>query len=494
MTKIETRPPAGAPPGLAATGLTIRAALVIGFGVSFGLWFWSSYQLTQRMTDLERQTAEISGRYMSAQELLSNVRAQVLLAFVYTRDALLDPDPASAARYIQHFEDTYRGAERLLALYVPVLDTPDERARIAELRREIDEFHAAMGGILDIGGRRTTAEALAVFRERLFPRREVVLRVSEQVQTLNRSAYVDQRERTAALHREMERQAWRRLGFALTATLAIGLMATLYATRLETYLKQQRLRDLQLTSDLHRLSARLTSLQEDERRTIARELHDEVGQALTAIRVELALAQRAGDAPHVIAARLDQARQMAEDTLQTIRNLSHLLHPPMLDDLGLPAAIKSYLQGFSRRHGVDTGLLHEHMDARLAPEVETALYRIVQEALTNVAKHARARRCRVYLQGLTSTVLVTIEDDGTGFDPAARSLEPPGLGLISIRERTAQLGGTFQIESAPGQGTRLTVEVPARPRIAEVPPPPAEGRARESEDVTNDETANLSGR
>jgi signal transduction histidine kinase len=106
------------------------------------------------------------------------------------------------------------------------------------------------------------------------------------------------------------------------------------------------------------------------------------------------------------------------------------------------------------------------MDQRLAPQTETAVYRIIQEALTNVAKHAKATSCRVYLQGLTNTILITIEDDGVGFDPGdTRSAsDPRGLGLVGIRERVAQLHGTVRLESAPGKGTRLTVELPGEPR------------------------------
>jgi signal transduction histidine kinase len=146
-----------------------------------------------------------------------------------------------------------------------------------------------------------------------------------------------------------------------------------------------------------------------------------------------------------------------------VRDLSHLLHPAMLDDLGLAAATEWYLKGFGKRHGVKTELLQDHLDDRLAPDTETAVYRIVQEALTNVAKHAKATRCRVYLQRLTNTLLVTIEDDGVGFDPVdTRSADGThGLGLVGIRERVAQLRGTVRLESGAGKGTRLTVEVPA---------------------------------
>jgi signal transduction histidine kinase len=448
------------PPGSPFTRLTIKAALVIGFGVTFGVWLWSGYQLTARMTELETQTTDVNMRYMRAQELLASVRAQVLLASLSVRDALLDPDASTARTYVKQFEDTLRLADEAMDQYVPVLSSTDEKTRIDALRREISDFHRAMLAVLTADGATWRRDARALLRQTVAPRREVVMRVSDQVQALNRTAFVEQRNQTAALYGDAQRRTWLRLGGALAASLGIGLLAIVYAGRLEARLRRQRRRDLQLADDLHRLSGRITTLQEDERRAIARELHDEVGQALTAMRVGLALAQTSVDSPQATA-RIADARDVAETTLQRIRTLSHLLHPPMLDDLGLPAAIKSYLEDFAARHGIETHLQQQDMDTRLTPEVETALYRIVQEGLTNVAKHARARSCRVHLEGLMDSVRVTIEDDGAGFDSSiGRSPEERGLGLIGIRERVARLGGVFQIESAAGQGSTVMVEVP----------------------------------
>jgi len=154
---------------------------------------------------------------------------------------------------------------------------------------------------------------------------------------------------------------------------------------------------------------------------------------------------------------------------EDVHALSYRLHPSMLDDLGLPATIDWYLKGFGRRHGVRIELLQQGMDGRLASETEAGIYRIVQEALTNVAKHAQASTCRVFLQRLTNTVLVTIEDDGVGFRPEDISVPGAsrGIGLVGVRERVAQLRGELRLESGPGKGTRLTVEVPARPRELE---------------------------
>ena len=143
--------------------------------------------------------------------------------------------------------------------------------------------------------------------------------------------------------------------------------------------------------------------------------------------------------------------------------MSQLLHPATLDELGLAETTVWYLRSFAQRTGIRAELTQDRMDARMAPDVEICAYRIIQEALTNVAKHAQATSCRVFLQRLPHSLLLTVEDDGTGFDLKRRATaggSPRGLGLIGIRERVSGLGGTFGMESALGKGTRLTAELP----------------------------------
>jgi signal transduction histidine kinase len=451
--------------------LTIRAALVLAFGLTFGIWLFAGYYFTRRIAEVERQAATINARYMQAQELLSTIRAQVLLGSVYVRDALLDPDPASAEAYRRQVEDTYLAVNQALRQYVAVLDSPAEREHVARLHLEIDEFRRTMLQVLATDSRASLARARMVLRTQIAPKRQLVIRVSEDVQALNRSAFVKQQSGIAQVYGGTQRRLWETLGFALVSSFGVALWATLHASRLENRLRRQRSTEVQNARELQHLSAKLITAQEEERRSIARELHDEVGQVLTAIKVELAVAERTLLAGGGAADLLRDARSITEGALTTVRDLSHLLHPSMLDDLGLPAAIEWYLRSFGRRHDIRADVVHEGMDQRLAPEIETAAYRIAQEALTNVAKHARATVCRVYLQRLPNTILITVEDNGAGFDPGAeRRGERAGLGLVGIRERAAQLRGTVRLESTPGKGTRLTVELPARRRPADAPP------------------------
>jgi signal transduction histidine kinase len=177
--------------------------------------------------------------------------------------------------------------------------------------------------------------------------------------------------------------------------------------------------------------------------------------------MEVGVALRGRDADRQRAS-LEEARSIAETTLQSVRDLSQLLHPSMLDDFGLPEALTAYLRNFSRRTGIRAQLTTERMEDRLPSEVEVCVYRIVQEATTNVARHSGASSCTVSLVRRDGMLQLTIEDDGKGIDLKARPQAdaPRGLGLIAMRERAQALSGGFVIENRDEGGTRLTVRLP----------------------------------
>jgi len=444
--------------------LTIRAALVLGFGLVLGLWLFTGYAFTTRMVATERRTSEVTRRYLQAQDALSAVRLQLNVSSIALRDALLDPSPANEASHLQRLEASYATINAALDAYQPVLDTRAEPVEMDRLRAEIAEFRKVTLEVLAAyhGDRSTPASRL--LEEWITPRRSTAIAVSDEIRALNRRALVQHQIATAEIHRAEEQLWWRRVGLALAGTIGIAFLAVLYAGRLEDRLRRERDKDAQHTRDLQRLSARLVAAQEEERRNIARELHDEVGQVLTAIKVDLQMAQRSLQAQGHDPAALMDLQDMTDGALGTVRNLSQLLRPTMLDDLGLGAAIDWQLRSLSRRHHVIVELVQEGLTERLDSDTEVAAFRIVQEALTNVARHANASRCTVRLSHAGDRLMVTVTDDGQGFDPGAveRRGERRGLGLIGLRERVAEREGTLSIESAPGQGTRVVVELPVR--------------------------------
>ena len=200
---------------------------------------------------------------------------------------------------------------------------------------------------------------------------------------------------------------------------------------------------------------RVVAAQELERRRLARELHDETGQALTS--VLLGLKQLEGAESSEAVAGL---RELVVATLQDVRRLAVELRPKVLDDFGLMPALERLTQGFAEQTGIAVDLEAGAIAERLPTELETAIYRIVQESLTNVVKHARARRVSVLVTRNDGRIKAVIEDDGAGFDPAAS--DGGGMGLVGMRERIELLDGSLRVESSPSSGTTVAVEVPLR--------------------------------
>lgn len=215
---------------------------------------------------------------------------------------------------------------------------------------------------------------------------------------------------------------------------------------------------------LETFSRRLLEAHETERRRIARELHDEIGQVLTAVQINLQALQSAGDACPV-APRLDDSLDIVEQALREVQNLSLDLRPSLLDDLGLVAALRWFVDRQAERSGLIARFDADPSIGRLNPELETACFRIVQEALTNVIRHAQAKHVLVELRRHEAGLLLTIRDDGVGFDASAvqkNTLPDVRLGLKGMEERALALGGRIEIESAPGRGTEVRARFPLK--------------------------------
>lgn len=226
--------------------------------------------------------------------------------------------------------------------------------------------------------------------------------------------------------------------------------------RLFESVKQQR-------EQLLALTIRLAESEAAERQQLARELHDQVGQNLTALGINLNIVrtQMPKEALSQICSRLDDSLSLVEQTTERIRNVMADLKPPVLDDYGLVAALRWYGAQFSSRTGIPVDVQGEEPLPRLTPHVENTMFRITQEALTNVAKYSQAAKVTVIVEAEKKTVLLIIMDNGIGFDPTQlnKPNKASGWGLLTMSERAETIGGYFRIDSRPGQGTRIVVEV-----------------------------------
>jgi signal transduction histidine kinase len=210
-----------------------------------------------------------------------------------------------------------------------------------------------------------------------------------------------------------------------------------------------------------RFRRRVTQAEEDERRRLSRDLHDEAGQLLTALGLGLQAIADVAPADSDVARRTAELRTMADTLGRELHSLAVRLRPKALDDFGLEPALQTYIDEWSRVSGIDVAV-HTATNAERLPEpIETAIYRVVQEALTNAARHSDAKNVSVLVERRGQQVVAIVEDDGVGFDSS--NIETPdvgGLGLAGIRERIALLGGSAEVESLPGSGTTIFVRIP----------------------------------
>jgi signal transduction histidine kinase len=294
----------------------------------------------------------------------------------------------------------------------------------------------------------------------VIPRREAALGLAVEIERLNEANF---RSRQAEI--DAGRVQYKK--FFLNTTLllcaiALGVAFTVVwrVSHLEKSAGLQQRRTEDAEHELRDLSLKLVKAQEEERRAISRELHDEVGQMLTGLRMELSDLARFHSAPEEqFAARIKESRILLEQTLQAVRDLAMGLRPSMLDDIGLGAALEWQAREFARRYDIPVNVSLEAPLEKLTDMQRTSIYRVVQEALTNCARHARARSIGIRLKQAGEALELAVADDGIGMQSEGRG---NGLGLIGIQERIRELGGVFSILSLPQQGTTLSVTIPMR--------------------------------
>jgi signal transduction histidine kinase len=301
-------------------------------------------------------------------------------------------------------------------------------------------------------------------RKQVLPRRVAALDVARSVKALASADLKQHQDRLAANMASFRTTGrWRLAGVVLLAA-CIAAGSVIRFSFLERRAEHQRLLTEHAEKELRRLSQSLVRAQEEERRRLSRELHDEVGQTLTALRVELGNLDKLRNGPEPeFRAHLDDAKNLAVHTLSSVRNLASGLRPSVLDDFGLGPALQWQAREFSRRTGVPVEVVVGEAPVELPDRHRTCVYRVVQEALTNCARHAQAREIRVALHIGTDQLSLTIQDDGKGMpaDPAAS-----GLGLVGMEERVRELDGTFVIQSQPGKGTLIKVSIPVPSEVA----------------------------
>jgi signal transduction histidine kinase len=291
--------------------------------------------------------------------------------------------------------------------------------------------------------------ALAYLRDEVLPRQLQILETREKIALWNQQQLEEAGKRQLAYFDGVRRNLTRVLLLALAAGIALASMSLAYMLRLARQARGSYY-------EMRQLSARLLDAQEEERRSISRELHDEVGQSLGSLLVDAGRLGAMLPPDGAVQERLRKIKETAENTLQSVRDMALLLRPSMLDDLGLVAALEWQGREISRRSEAEVEVDAEQIPNDLPDEYKTTIYRLVQEALHNAAKHANAKNIRVSARPAGDRIRVEVTDDGKGFD-AQRTR---GMGILGMEERVNRLDGTMAIESKPGAGTTLYFELP----------------------------------
>lgn len=435
---------------------TLWAPLTAGFGALLVLIVLATVTTLTKSFSIFQQLSNAHETHDRVAEALLRLRSDLYLAGILKRDFLLDRSENQSSSYGEQFAKIQSSAEESLRTIEKSLghERPES---VARLRSEVTSYIRPLRQALD--WEPVYAPALRSYLLRLQLRqRTSALQIAAEIEKLNRDALTRQQQEIAQAEREFRRTLLVIFIASVLIGIAVAAFTVFYTRRLEKHSDE-------VQSELRRLSQHIVQVQEHERKSISRELHDEVGQMLTGLRMELAnldgpaIQQNASDYQ-----RLQEAKRLTERTLQCVRDLSMLLRPSMLDDLGLSPAVNWQAKEFSRRSGIAVDVTIEGEVDSVPDEVRTCLYRVVQEALTNVARHAGAKRIRLLVKREGEHVSVAIEDDGAGFNVGTS--RPNGLGLIGLKERVAELSGTVQIASAPGKGTRVSVQIPVASAVA----------------------------
>jgi signal transduction histidine kinase len=376
---------------------------------------------------------------------LDQIRAQIYLSGTYARDLLLSPDTEAAQAQAAHLAALERENRSALDAYARGME-PEERAPFQTMRNEIEAYWSVLNATAGWSAQQRRRLRSSFFYDELVPRRTAMLQIADRIASVNEQGLARSEARLAASADSLRNSLLLTFGLTLAGGLVLALLTIAFTLRLERELDLRR-------ADLQELSTLLLRAQENERRSLARELHDEIGQSLSAIMMEAG-----GEMEDPAAARghLDSIARLAEKTINQVRDLALLLRPSMLDDLGLAPALNWHARETSKRTGLNVAVTADESIDGLPEEHRTCIYRLVQEAVNNAVRHANARAVEVAVRKEREKVNVTVQDDGAGFD--TRFLR--GLGLLGMEERVRRLGGSLKITSKPGRGTLVQAALP----------------------------------
>lgn len=441
------------------SGVTV--VLLLGFGALLFLIGILGLGAIRRANEVYDQMANAQLAYEEVEEALRDLPADLHLTGTLVRDYALDPSATAAPIYREQLTKEQQRIERDLTRLSMLSSV--EKEKVERLQKELQAYADSLDPILLWSPQEKYARGFELIRGTL-PKRQAVVDLAQELRALNTQNLAIQRQAVERGRESLQRFV-RNL---ILACLGLGLVVAFTSTRRivnsERASRTERERAQQAERQQHRLAMRVVQVQEDERKRIALELHDAVGQMASALGMELGRLENLSlSSRPEFHEKLAEVKQMNADVIRALKELATGLRPAMLDQLGLAPALRSHAREFERRTSISTSIrLEGELDSIPEPH-RTCIYRIVQEALNNCGRHARASSVNISLQGAPESVRLTVQDDGVGFDVAKKS--ETGLGLIGIAERVRDLDGKLKIDSKPGNGTILEVELPVKESV-----------------------------
>jgi signal transduction histidine kinase len=444
-------------PSITRRRISSRAVLFAGFGGLLLLMAFAEFDGIRALLQIQTANDEISGDFLKRTQALQRIRAGIYLSGTYVRDFLLEPDEGKADQVRVNVLNARSTMENSLRDYQSLLEA-DERAPFEALRRERDDYWTLIAPVLEWSPQQRQKAGYSFLRDEVFSRRTSMLAIADQIGAIATARLSSDELRAAAAYRRYRG----RLSITIGLTIGLGLLLAAFSIRQIFALEKEtaaRYHEISNAREaLQELSARLVQAQEAERKAIARELHDEVGQSLTGVLLEMANLStliRTQKTP-LLEPKVVEIKKLVEDSIAVVRNMALLLRPPMLDDLGLLPALQWQAREVTRRSGIRVKIAAEGLPENLPDDLKTCIYRILQEALHNVMQHAEAHTVRVSIHAEEGLIYLSIQDDGKGFPSKGER----GMGLLGMEERVSHLGGTFAVESLPGEGAIVRVILP----------------------------------
>jgi signal transduction histidine kinase len=431
----------------------LRLALMAGFGGIALVFLVATIDTVHLLGTMRDESRLIREAARQRTNHLESIRSSILLTHTYLGDYVLGADQESGDQ-LGKMRDAWSRLSSDLANYRS--STPDEQVQVKRLGDLLDRHWQYVSRVMNSVSA-TKHRDTSFYDLEILPLSTSTIEITSQLETID--------AKQAASAEAQIQSEFERLGSNLGIALSVGLVAALllaagcltYIFRIERQNNRRYQEILKARGALEQLSARLVNAQELERRTISRELHDQVGQTLNAVLMDVANLAKRIQADDTVSLRyLDNIRTLADSSVNSIRDIALLLRPSMLDDLGLIPALEWQAREVSRRSGVKIKVNAENVSDSLADEMRTCIYRVVQEALNNVFRHSAAKNAEVTVRQDDATLFLSVQDDGCGFDPE----KTRGLGMLGMEERVRQLGGKFEVHSSAAKGTVLEVVLP----------------------------------